>query len=89
MWRLGFARQQTLSTRLVQLTELLARKEITYIRTGDTGTRSAREGSFYDRQEAVEDKSDVGSPRHGARCAIFRTRSFGREHFTWIAMNVR
>ncbi|TIA51671.1 hypothetical protein D6C77_08781 [Aureobasidium pullulans] len=53
------------TTRLVQLTELFARKEIAHIRTGDTGTRSTRE-VVYDRQRAVGDKSarsrNVGSP---------------------------
>ncbi|KEQ79006.1 hypothetical protein M438DRAFT_360065 [Aureobasidium pullulans EXF-150] len=53
------------TTRLVQLTELFARKEIAHIRTGDTGTRSTRE-VVDDRQRAVGDKSarsrNVGSP---------------------------
>ncbi|THX24986.1 hypothetical protein D6D10_10010 [Aureobasidium pullulans] len=53
------------TARLVQLTELFARKEIAHIRTGDTGTRSTRE-VVDDRQRAVGDKSarsrNVGSP---------------------------
>ncbi|CAC9885974.1 unnamed protein product, partial [Aureobasidium pullulans] len=53
------------TTRLVQMTELFARKEIAHIRTGDTGTRSTRE-VVQDRQRAVGDKSarsrNVGSP---------------------------
>jgi len=53
---------QGLPIGLVQLTEPLARKEITRIRTGDTGTRSTRERSFCDRREAVETTRNVGSP---------------------------
>lgn len=67
-WLLGHDRQRSL-TRLAQLTEPLARKEITRIRTGDTGTRSTRERSFCDRRGAVEDKSECGvSTRHDASC---------------------
>ena len=80
-WLLGH-NSQRLSIGLVQLTEPLACKEISRIRTGDTGTRSTRERSFCDRREAVETTRNVGSPHvmtHFASCSLDASISRGRD----------
>ncbi|THW32268.1 hypothetical protein D6D21_10438 [Aureobasidium pullulans] len=76
------------TARLVQLTELFARKEIAHIRTGDTGTRSTRE-VVQDRQRAVGDKSarsrNVGSPDVMAHVS---PPTLGRDISRWL-MKIR
>lgn len=83
-WLLGH-NSQRLSTRLVQLTEPLARKEISRIRTGDTGTRSTHGGRFVIDEERWEIDPNVGSPHvmaHLASCSLDASISRGRDECT-------